>query len=54
MNLAVSILQHPATAITDPEAHQAAVGLTVHNYYNGVNRTLTDDEITTLFDGGDH
>ena len=22
-------------------------------YYSGVNRTLTDDEITTLFGGGD-
>lgn len=53
VNLAVSILQHPATAITDPEAHQAAQGLTVHRYYSEVGRTLTDDEIATLF-GGNH
>ncbi len=54
VNLAVSILQHPATAITDPEAHEAAEGLTVHDYYDDVNRQLTDDEITNLFGGSSH
>ena len=53
VNLAVSILQHPATAITDPEAHKAAGGLPVHRYYDEVNRTLTDDEIESLF-GASH
>lgn len=49
VDMAVQILQHPATAITRPDAHAAAEGLAVANYYSEVGHTLTDDEIERLF-----
>ena len=49
--LAVAILQHPATAITRPDAHAAAQGLEVRDYYDEVDRGLTDAELARLFRG---
>ena len=51
VNLAIAILQHPATAITRPDAHAAAQGLEVRDYYDEVDRGLTDAELARLFRG---
>ena len=51
VNLAIAILQHPATAITRPDAHTAAQGLEVRDYYDEVDRGLTDAELARLFGG---
>jgi len=50
--IALSILQHPATQIVRPEAHAAVQGVENTDFYDESNRTLTDDELQRLF-GGD-
>lgn len=49
VQIAVSILQHPATAIVRPEAHKAVSGLANTNFYSESNRELTDEEVADLF-----
>lgn len=49
VQLALSILQHPATAIVRPEAHEAVSGVENTDLYGESNRDLTDDEIDRLF-----
>ena len=51
VQLALSILQHPATEIVRPEVHAAVKSLQNTNLYSESNRTLTDDEIARLFGG---
>lgn len=53
VNLAISILQHPATELTRPEAHDAVKGLALKNYYDDADRYLTDDELSKLFGSDD-
>lgn len=49
VDLAVQILQHPATAIVRPEAHAAVQGVEVKGFYDETARELTDDELEELF-----
>jgi hypothetical protein len=49
VDLAVKILQDPLTAITRPEAHEAAKQLDVQDYYSDANRYLTDEELIQRF-----
>ena len=51
VQLAVSILQHPATELVRPAAHAAVQGLENTSLYDETNRDLEDDEIATLFGG---
>ena len=51
VQIALSILQHPATAVVRPEAHEAVKGLTNTDFYDESARDLTDDEIADLFPG---
>lgn len=53
VQLAVSILQHPATGRVRPDAHAAVQGLENTRLYTTTSRDLTDDEIATLFGGSD-
>ena len=48
VQLAVSILQHPATAVVRPEAHAAVSSIKNTNYYTD-GRVLTDGELARLF-----
>lgn len=52
VDLAIKILQHPATKLTRPEVAEAAAGFVVKDYYDAADRYLTDDEIETLFRSG--
>ena len=49
VNLALSILQHPATEIVRPDIHAGVRGLEVHELYSESERNLTADEIERLF-----
>lgn len=49
VDLAIKILQHPATEIVRPEAHAAVKDVPVADFYSEVNRQLTDEEIAKLF-----
>ena len=53
VQVALSILQHPATAIVRPEAHAAVEGVENTDYYSESGRDLSDDELTDLFAEGD-
>ncbi|MDN5964359.1 hypothetical protein [Acidipropionibacterium jensenii] len=53
VNLAISILQHPATEVTRPEAHEAVKDLALKDYYDETDRPLTDDDLSVLFGGAD-
>lgn len=54
VQLAISILQHPATEIVRPEAFAAVSGLANSDFYSESGRKLTDDEVGSLFgEGGD-
>jgi hypothetical protein len=52
VDLALKILQHPATEVTRPDAHAAVAALPVHKFYNECGRDLTDPEIAALFPTG--
>lgn len=47
--LALSILQHPATALVRPDVHAAVQGVEVHSRYSETERPLSDEEIERLF-----
>lgn len=49
VDLALKILQHPATGVTRPDAHAAVAALPVHDFYSECSRRLTEDEIAALF-----
>lgn len=49
VDLALSILQHPATAIVRPEAHAAVQRVETKGFYDETARDLTDDELDELF-----
>ena len=51
VQVALSILQHPATAIVRPEAHAAVAGVENTDYYTESGRNLSDDELGNLFGG---
>ena len=51
VQVALSILQHPATEIVRPEAHAAVKGLTNTDFYDESDRRLTDEEVERLFGG---
>ena len=51
MQVALSILQHPATAIVRPEAHAAVEQVENTDYYSESGRELSDDEVESLFGG---
>ena len=51
VTLALSILQHPATAIVRPAAHDAVKGVENVRFYDESGRNLTDDELEELFGG---
>lgn len=51
VQLAVSILQHPATKVVRPDAHAAVEGLTNTHFYDETARPLSDEEVETLFGG---
>lgn len=50
VQIAVGILQHPATGIVRPEAHDAVKGLENTSFYDESSYSLTDDELAALFD----
>lgn len=52
VDLAVKILQHPATDLVRPEAYSAVQRLTVNDFDSECNRRLTDEEAAHFF-GGD-
>jgi hypothetical protein len=54
VQVAVSILQHPATEIVRPEAHAAVSGLQNTSFYDESARRLTDDELEQLFGEADN
>jgi hypothetical protein len=47
--LAIAILQHDATAIVRPEAHEAVKNLTNTSYYSESGRQLEKEELERLF-----
>lgn len=49
VQVALSILQHPATAIVRPEAHAAVERVKNTDYYSESGRVLSDDELGRLF-----
>ena len=49
VQLAISILQHPATDIVRPEAREAVLPLVNTRFYDESNRSLTDAELQKLF-----
>lgn len=49
VQVALSILQHPATELVRPDVHAAVVDLKNAAQYSETDRPLTDDEIQTLF-----
>lgn len=49
VQVALSILQHPATAIVRPEAHQAVSQVANTSFYSETGRALTDEELEALF-----
>lgn len=51
VQVALSILQHPATEIVRPEAHAAVSGVENTDYYSELGRELSDDELDSLFGG---
>lgn len=51
VQVALSILQHRATAIVRPEAFAAVKDIKNTNLYSESARSLTDDEIARLFGG---
>lgn len=51
VDLAIQILQHPATKLTRPDASEAAAALVSKDYYDAADRYLTDEEIQDLFGG---
>ncbi|MCT2177440.1 hypothetical protein M3F63_07125 [Brachybacterium muris] len=53
VQVAVSILQHPATAIVRPEAHEAVAGVANTDFYSESGRGLSDEEVEALFGEGD-
>lgn len=53
VSLALSILQHPATAIVRPAVHDAVSGIENREFYSDAGRVLTDDEIAEMFGRSD-
>lgn len=53
VQIAVSILQHPATAVVRPDAHAAVSGLQNTAFYSESTRVLTEDELPGLFRNDD-
>ena len=51
VQVALSIIQHPATAIVRPEAHAAVEQVENTDYYSESGRDLSDDEVESLFGG---
>lgn len=51
--LALSILQHPATALVRPEAFEAVAELPAPEFHDETGRALADHEIKILFGGDD-
>ena len=49
VQVALSILQHPATEIVRPEAHEAVAGVPNTDFYDESARDLTDEEVEALF-----
>lgn len=49
VQVALSILQHPATEIVRPEAHEAVAGVPNTDFYDESARELTDEEVEALF-----
>ena len=49
VQLAVSILQHPATEIVRPEVHTAVQGIKNTSFYSETGRGLTEEELARLF-----
>lgn len=49
VQLALSILQHPATAVVRPEVHAAVQGIENTRFYDSVGRALTNAELVQLF-----
>ena len=49
VQVALSILQHPATEIVRPEAHEAVSGVPNTDFYDESARKLTDEEVEALF-----
>ena len=49
VQVAVSILQHPATAIVRPEAHEAVADVTNTDFYSESGRDLSNEEVEALF-----
>lgn len=53
VELALSILQHPATEVCRPLAHAAVAGLLVNNFYTETSHEFTGEEIAKYFGGGE-
>lgn len=51
VQLALSILQHPATELVRPEVHEAVKHLVNTDQYTETVRDLTEDELKKLFGG---
>lgn len=49
VDLAIQILQHPATELVYPEAHAAVKDVVSRNFYSGTGRDLTQTECDELF-----
>lgn len=49
VDLAIGILQHPATKVVRPEAHAAVQRLETRGFYDETGRDLTEAEIGELF-----
>jgi hypothetical protein len=51
VELALSILKHPATELCRPEVHTAVKKFLVNDFYTETSHDLTDEEIKRLFGG---
>lgn len=51
VQVALSILQHHATAIVRPQVYAAVADLPNTEFYTETNRELTDEELEMLFGG---
>lgn len=49
VELSLSILQHPATALVRPDIHAAVESLEGHKRYSETERPLTEEEVVRLF-----
>lgn len=49
VEMALSVLKHPATKLVRPEVYDAVKDILVNRRYDDADRYLTDDELETLF-----